>query len=246
MRAEISNDFDQAEGYALCNRFSAMRIRAPFIALALVISLASAPAVHAGPGLLQRVSSWVAPARARAQLAKDCANIHNQLYERHQPTPLSASENLANGVAKAKRYGDSWTCNVSSTLLISALKKVGHTLQQHSSGKETFRWGSLGLVDYHYYAVDRVKSPRLLVDPVAFPNFRSAAQPAGKMRQWLTEAAQTLGRPALGIELADRLSKGRDGELLVLQGKTEIAIYQAALEKAADLYKSRRTSSISH
>jgi|GEM_PF-5849085 hypothetical protein len=222
-----------------------MRRGSLFIALTLAISLAHAPPLQAGPSFVRRVSSWVAPARARSQLVKACGDVHRQLYAKRVPTPLGVSENLTNTVAKSKHYGDSWTCNASSTLLVSALKKAGYVVEQHSSGNKTFKWGSLGMVDYHYYAVDNVKRPRVLFDPVAFPNFRAAAQPSGQMRQWLAEAAQARGRPELGAKLADRIWKGKDGELFVVQGKTEIAIYQSALEKAANLFKSRRTPTIS-
>jgi len=101
-----------------------------------------------------------------------------------------------------------------------------------SVGKNAFRWGKEGLVDYHYFGVDNLRRPTLLVDPTASSNFAIQVGPGGLLQGYLKQAAARLGDPRAAQRVIRRIARGGSNGLLVLTRPTDIAIYREALDRA--------------
>ena len=215
------------------------------LALAVLcgVTVLDAPDVHARPirGVLQKFKAGLdnrrarMVARARASQIRTGIQVHKSLIHSGAAVNMPQSEILSNKVAAKKVYGDSWSCRESSRLLSTSLvhRKVKMTLD--SSGKNAFKWGNEGWVDYHYYLVDNASRPTVLLDPTASSNFARDARSGGLMYNFLMEAGRSLGQNKAASRLARRIHRGGIGGLLVIANQPEIAVYKDALERAARL-----------
>lgn len=195
----------------------------------LLVLMALAASAEARPLFAKR-----SPAPGQRQLLRQGLKIHRTLAKAQTPLPLPKSGVLADSVARAKTYAQSWTCRESSRLLIAKLGEAGCRLQLDSSGKNTFDWGAEGKVSYHYYGVDDLRRPTVLLDPTASSNFARDAQPHGLLHGFLGDAAKQLGQAdKTAQKIARRVAKGSAQSLLVLTRPEEIAVYKLALELAA-------------
>jgi hypothetical protein len=183
----------------------------------------------------QPAGGAVSAGRARAQLIRSGIQIHRGLRRAGVPTPLPPSNVLPDAVSRAKRYGDSWTCRSSSCMLSSKLAGAGQALAVDSVGKNAFRWGREGRVSYHYFGVDNVARPTVLLDPTAVTNFANDVRPGGLLHRLLDQAGQRMGQASAAQRVAWRIAKGGFDGLLVLASPAEIAVYKEALEQAAAL-----------
>jgi hypothetical protein len=117
-------------------------------------------------------------------------------------------------------------------------------LELSSVGRNTFRWGREGWVDYHYFAVDNPRNPTLLIDPTAGTNFAWYAGPDGPLHRLLQQEGRRLGQQKAADRVARRLARGGVDGMLILVTPQEIAVYRAALEQAAQIRRQARQSGL--
>ena len=202
--------------------------------------LAPAP-VEARTSFVQKLRGGIAARRTRAVTRVRVNSIrtgisaHKGLVRNNAPVSMPSSNILSNKVASKKVYGDSWSCRESSRLLIKTLAGSRIKMTLDSSGKNAFKWGNEGWVDYHYYLVDNAARPTVLLDPTASSNFAKDARTGGLMHGLLMEAGRAQGTPKAAERLAKRIERGGFGGLLVIANQPEISVYKDALERAARL-----------
>lgn len=196
---------------------------------------------EARPSFVQKLKKGVtarrtcAATRAWAQSIRTGITTHKGLIRSNAPVTMPRSDILSNTVAARKLYGDSWSCRESSRLLVKTLANKSVRMSLDSSGKNAFKWGNEGWVDYHYYLVDNAARPTILLDPTASSNFARDARAGGLMHGFLMEAGRAQGKTKAAQRLARRIERGGIGGLLVIANQPEISVYKDALERAARL-----------
>ena len=197
--------------------------------------------VQARPGVIQKLRQGLAARRTRSATRAWATNIrtgitvHRGLVRANATVTIPGSDILSDKVAASKKYGDSWSCRESSRLLNKTLAGSKVKMTMESSGKNAFRWGNEGWVDYHYYLVDSVTRPTVLMDPTASSNFARDARTGGLLHQLLMEAGRAQGHEKAAGRLARRIERGGISGLLVIANGPEISVYKDALERAARL-----------
>ena len=171
--------------------------------------------------------------QARVKLIRGGIQQHQELRSTMTPVALAKSKILQDSVASAKKYGDSWTCRSSTQLLIKQLGTKGIPLKMDNVGENAFNWGKEGKVSYHYFGVDNLKRPTVLLDATASTNFAQDVQPGGMLLRLLQQAGQQLGQPCAAQRVVRRIARGGAKGLLVLANEAEIAVYRKALDDAA-------------
>jgi len=178
----------------------------------------------------------------RLGLIRGVVRAHQTLRHANTAVPLPSSTILSDRVASAKTYGDSWTCRSSTCLLIQRAGQRNVRLEMDSVGKNAFKWGKEGSVSYHYFGVDNLRRPTLLVDPTASSNFGRDARPGGLLHGLLTQAGAKLGQPRAAQRVARRIAGGGVNGLLVLTRTADIGVYREALEQAVKQLEMTRNS----
>lgn len=205
-------------------------IRCVTLAVAL---LAAAGSVHARTPRRGITPDQRQQTLRRVKLIRSGIQLHRGLRQRGARIAMPRSSVLSDSTAAAKKYGDSWTCRESTRMLVSRLSRTrGCKLKLDSAGKNAFRWGNEGLVSFHYFGVDSIRRPTVLLDPTGPSNFKRDVQPGGMLRQLLDQAGARLGMQKAARRVTNRIARDPFGGLLVLANPQEIAVYKEALEQA--------------
>jgi hypothetical protein len=211
------------------------------IGLTLLCSLLGAGSARALP---KRLSLKRLAAKANKTLFnrwdhQTALSVDHRLRAARVDIKLEPGGEVPDDKAKEKRYGDSWTCRNSTNALRAALGDQGIHLKLDSSGKKVFNWGAEGLVDFHYYAVDSLSNPRVLVDPTASSNFARDARPDGLIFRILLKTGKAMGDAQAAVDIAKRIETNSGNGLLILNDPTQILIFKGAMEQAAKVMLTR-------